>query len=134
MDFLFGSDGFSTAKEKSEWLFQYKCCRKEWWGSFKNNTCKKCHSVVEKLPLPQMTGIGWFRCTCGRTFAGYIRGDVKSKCHSCGTESLAQFIVPSDKDSPSKDGKHSHHCAVCKGSGYCPIVAKAGGSVGRRCF
>lgn len=73
-----------------------------------------------------LIGIGFFECKCGRKFCGFCQGDVPSKCHVCGeTKNFAVFVTPGDKDAAGKEAKYAHHCAVCKGSGHCPIVGKA---------
>jgi hypothetical protein len=127
-------DCFEEAQKKSHYIVQYKCCG-TWWGASKNNKCRDCGETVAPLPLWKMVGVGWFQCSCSRVYAGFIRGNVTSKCHSCNTENLPSFIVPGD-DAARAEGKakKAHYCAVCRGQGSCPIVAsaKANGSRGRR--
>ena len=114
---------FEQNRHKANHIFQYKCCSKTWWGSIKNNKCKKCNKEVVKLPLSKMIGIGWFKCQCGRKYAGFCRGDVTSKCHGCQQENLASFIVPGDEaHNKEKSNGNAHHCAMCHGVGNCPIV------------
>ena len=71
-------------------------------------------------------GIGWFKCKCGRKYAGFSRGDVMSKCHGCQTKNLPLFIVSGNEASKREHSNNSHHCELCKGnSGSCPIVHAA---------
>ena len=127
-------DKFLEAQRKSQGVFQYKCkCnRKVWWGGAKNNTCRKCSAVVEKLPLEKMVGVGWFECAlCNRRFAGFAQGNVASPCHLCHAKLFPSFIVPGDNVQGEKK-KHDHCCAACGGSQHCPIVEKAMSMGGRR--
>lgn len=109
------------ARQKSLYIFQYKHCSKSWWGAAGNNTCRRCKKTVNKLPLESMIGIGWFECPCGRTFAGFCRGNVKSPCNACMSHLLPSFIVPGDDAAGSKK-KAMHSCSVCRGCPPCPIV------------
>ena len=117
-------NNFEENREKSLHIVQFKCCRNSWWGTLANNTCNKCKRVVQPLALAKMIGIGWFECSCGRRYAGFSRGDVTSKCHSCNVENLPLFIVPGEK-AAKDEPKNSHYCAVCEGSMNCPIVEEA---------
>ena len=49
---------FEDSLRKSKAVFQYICnrCDRDWWGTVKNNTCNRCKSTVNKLPLEMMTG------------------------------------------------------------------------------
>ena len=115
---------FEENQRKSLHIVQFKCkCSNSWWGSLKNNTCRKCKkSNATKLPLEQMIGIGWFHCKCGRKYAGFCKGSVSSKCHGCQTENFASFILPGDKAAKEEKTDKSHYCNACKGNGTCPIV------------
>lgn len=115
---------FEENREKSMFIHQYLCkkCKNRWWGASANNKCRSCDQETEKLDLSKMVGIGWFECTCGRRYAGFSRGDVTSKCHSCQRENYPSFIVPGDQ--ASGKGANSHYCASCKGNGHCPIVGQ----------
>ncbi len=127
---------FDKAERKSQFIFQYKCkCNtKSWWGAAKNNVCRQCGKTVTKLPLAQMIGVGWFECSCGRKFAGFCKGKITSKCHTCGVHLLPSFIVPGDdaSNSEKQSERKSHHCAACNGNGYCPIVEAAMKRRGRK--
>ncbi|KAF0736830.1 hypothetical protein Ae201684P_000172 [Aphanomyces euteiches] len=114
-------EGFLEAQEKSTWIEQFYCkpCKNGWWGV--STTCRKCGKTRTALPLEQQSGIGWFECACGRKFAGFCRGNVRSVCHECGEKSLPSFVVPGDN--ASKRGKHKHNCEMCHGNHDCPIVA-----------
>lgn len=116
---------FEDSKIKSSFIHQYKCkkCKNQWWGTSANNRCKRCKETVEKLPLSQMIGVGWFECSCGRRYAGFSRGDVTSMCHGCEKKNLPVFIVPGESANGTKT--YSHHCSMCNGMGRCPIVASA---------
>jgi hypothetical protein len=133
---LFGDNEFDEAERKSQFIFQYKCsCNsKVWWGAAKNNACKRCDKIVDRLPLEKMIGVGWFECACGRKFAGFCKGSVNSKCHGCGSQLLPSFIVPGDDASKTdkKGDRKTHHCAVCNGQGRCPIVEAAMSRGGRK--
>lgn len=113
---------FLKQKKKSLYIFQYKCCKEPWWGDLKKNICFTCKKPNKKLRLNKMIGIGWFECECGRKYAGFSRGDVTSKCHTCEIENLPSFIVPGEKASKDEKKEKSHYCNMCKGSDHCPIV------------
>lgn len=133
-------DSFKEVQRKSRFIHQYKCsdCHNTWWGASKNNICRDCSTATNPLPLSKMVGVGWFQCPCSRRYAGFIRGNVTAKCHSCNNENLPLFIVPGDDAGKQEDRKHAHYCAVCRGIGTCPIVESAkrhgggGGGKGRR--
>ena len=116
---------YFEASRKSRFIFQYRCKCKPgvWWGAAKNNTCKRCGKQVDRLPLADMMGVGWFKChRCGRLFAGFCLGSIRSRCHNCHLEILPSFIVPGEDVGSSEDNKH--HCAACYGHPPCPIVEK----------
>ena len=71
-----------------------------------------------------MIGIGWFQCRCRRTYAGFSRGDVTSKCHGCQVENLPSFILPGDKANKDEKSDKKHFCNACKGSNDCPVIAE----------
>lgn len=129
---------FLEAETKSHFIFQFKCkgCRNTWWGTVHKNTCRMCQAIVERLPLAQMTGIGWFRCHCSRVYAGFSAGNVTSKCHGCNKENLPLFIVPGDDAAKPDGSRRQHYCNACKGKTPCPIVNRARniGGRGRRRF
>ena len=116
---------FEKNRIKSMHIHQYKCkCSNTWWGPSANNKCRQCGKATGKLPLNKMTGIGWFECACGRKYAGFCKGDIPSKCHGCQVQNLASFVLPGEKASKDDESaKKTHCCAVCEGSGHCPIVA-----------
>ena len=122
---------YDDAFKKSLHIFQFKCNSKKckgkcWWGSMKNQMCKNCMKTATKLNLEESIGIGWFKCHCGRRYAGFSRGDVTSKCHTCKTENYPEFIVPGDRASQKeKSTDKQHYCAECKGDYHCPIVEEA---------
>jgi hypothetical protein len=119
---------FREAQRKSQSIFQFQCrwCDARWWGSAVNNKCHGCDTQAAKLPLKDMVGIGWYECSCGRKFAGFAQGNVRSKCHRCNVQLLPSFIVPGDEASDhKKESKHVHHCAKCHGIGDCPVVKAA---------
>ena len=123
-----GPLSFEEARQKSGIVFQYKCvCNpKRWWGTNKNNECFKCKKTVTKLPLSETIGIGWFRCSCNRVYAGFCQGDVASKCHVCQAKNLPLFIVPGDRADKNEKTDKTHNCEMCHGnSEICPIVAAA---------
>ena len=123
---------YVEAKERSNYICQYKCsCRNKWWGTESNNQCKSCGKTVTKLPFGQMIGVGWFHCDCGRVFAGFIRGNVSSDCHGCKKKIFPEFIVPGD-DAAGTERKSTHSCNMCNGNGSCPIVMSAKSGSGRR--
>jgi len=124
---------FKAAREKSDHIVQYRCCKKTWWGGSRNNTCFTCKRTVEPLPLQKMIGVAWFKCPCNRIYAGFCRGNVTSECHGCHKKNLPLFIVPGDDASNPENKKKSYHsCSVCSGCGNCPIVQRARKSAGRR--
>ena len=69
---MFSESGFQEAQKKSQFIHQYKCkCSpKRWWGSNANNVCNKCNAKNKHLDLKNTIGIGWFKCLCGRVYAG----------------------------------------------------------------
>ena len=122
---------YQEAFEKSLHIFQFKCTNKRcsqkvWWGSMKNQMCRNCGRQANKLDLEQTIGIGWFKCQCGRKYAGFSRGDVTSKCHGCHMENYAEFIVPGDRaNQDEKKPDKQHYSNICKGDNDCPIVEEA---------
>jgi hypothetical protein len=117
---------FNKAFKRSKYIFQFKCyyCRKKpWWGPIKNKICFTCGEVAEKLKLEARIGIGWFKCRCGRIYAGFSQGDVTSKCHGCQIENYPKFIVRGNKASKNEKTNKHHYCDICKGNrNNCPIV------------
>ena len=69
-----------------------------------------------------MIGIGWFECECGRTYRGFSRGDITSKCHNCQTENLPYFIGKGKRADKGMKTDNSHYCNACKGKDDCPIL------------
>ena len=69
-----------------------------------------------------MIGIGWFQCVCGRTYAGFSRGDITSKCHNCHTENLPYLIEKGDRPDKGEKTDKSHFCNACQGREKCPII------------
>ena len=124
------SSEFSQQQEKSLYIHQYQCtCSKNrWWGSQKNNVCKRCNKKCEALELEKMIGIGWFSCQCGRKYAGFSQGNVTSKCHGCQKENFPLFIVPGEKANKYDRSMNHHYCERCKGGKDCPIVNKIKGN------
>ena len=114
---------FKEQRNKSRNLHQYECCKKRWWGDYVGaNMCGTCNSMVKMLPLLKMVGIGWFKCKCGRKYAGFSRGDVTSKCHGCEVENLPSFILPGDSAKKLQSTDKRHYCSACEGSYPCPII------------
>lgn len=122
---------YEDAFKKSLKIFQfecnsYKCKGKRWWGSMMNQICKNCMETAKKLKLEETIGIGWFKCKCGRRYAGFSRGDVASACHGCKMENYPEFIVSGDRAShEEKSTDKKHNCAECEGGYHCPIVEEA---------
>lgn len=73
----------------------------------------------------EMIGIGWFKCDCGRIFAGFCRGNVPSKCHTCHRDVMAAFVVEGDNAGKSEATERKHQCNACFGRKHCPIVEEA---------
>ena len=115
---------FKEQRVKSRNLHQYTCCQKRWWGDATANICGICRRRVDRLPLNKMIGIVWFKCKCGRKYAGFSRGDVTSKCHGCHAENLPSFILPGDKANKNENSDKKHFCSACKGSNDCPVIAE----------
>ena len=69
-----------------------------------------------------MLGIGIFKCKCGRTYRGFSRGDITSKCHICQTENLPFDIRRGKRPDKGEVTDKSHYCNACKGKENCPIV------------
>ena len=116
---------FGQQQNNSKYCFQYECCGERWWGGYTKNKCRECEKTVQKLPLEQIVGIGWFKCECSRIYAGFSRGDVTSKCFACNTENLPKFIQRGNNPRKKENTGNSHNCNQCKGSNRCPIVAQA---------
>lgn len=119
---------YTKAKRKSKWIKQFKCIdalheERRWWGPATNSQCSVCHEIGTIVPLDEIIGIGWFCCSspCGRLFAGFCRGSVKSKCHKCNTALTAMFVVPGARAAGTKK-ENAHHCEACHGESPCPIV------------
>lgn len=112
-------DGFSIAERPVGSLGCYTCCGRVWWGGPRNRQCNRCHRDGADVPFGKRVGLGHFRCECGRTFVGFGRGDVRSKCHGC-----QRLVLPHAMEPPGQvEAKSSlkHHCELCGGRGRCPL-------------
>eukprot|EP01126_Amoeba_proteus_P020961 TRINITY_DN21284_c0_g1_i1.p1 TRINITY_DN21284_c0_g1~~TRINITY_DN21284_c0_g1_i1.p1 ORF type:complete len:136 (+),score=11.77 TRINITY_DN21284_c0_g1_i1:48-455(+) len=112
-DLLYATMSLRLDDEKKN----YECvhCKKQWWA-FVGTKCYQCKKRGTLVPSDRVIGLGHFRCTtCTRTFVGKARGDVSSKCHSCGTIVLPHEIGPPGE--VKKKSNHSHNCQLCGGTG-----------------
>lgn len=120
----------AEAKSQSTHLFECQDCCRVFWVDMSGDRdydtqCPDCNGDAFGYGGPSI-GIGWFKCECGRIFAGFCKSDVPSKCHGCQREVLAAFVTEGDR-ADKKDGakKKQHHCNVCRGDGTCPVVEEA---------
>ena len=119
---------YREAKHKSKVTSQYKCIRcldQYWWGDNGeyDDICGKCGDHGEKLNKSEMIGIGWFRCECGKIFAGFCKGCIASKCFKCDRDVLPAFVVEGDDAGQQTEKKHQ--CNACEGRGRCPVIEQA---------
>lgn len=83
------NQAFEEAREKARNVCRYRCdhcdnAQPFWAAKRVIPRCRDCDRVCRRVLFAQTVGIGWFQCRgCHRRFAGFIRGDLTSKCHEC---------------------------------------------------
>jgi hypothetical protein len=126
-------DNYGDAERFAKFVVEFKCSsrncgRRTWWGSpSKAGNCR-CGKPAAAVPLGQQVGLGWFRCTCGRTWASVAKGSGWCDCKaaSCGKRISPDFFTAPDKGGPSGPKKQTHSCSLCHGNGSCPLLGGRG--------